>query len=88
MSDRLVPAGVKLAVRGDRKAGVIRAYLSTDDDSDRYEVATLNIAVADLHRDLFEAWVELMTRVVNTMVEATTGATVAGNQRITLADKN
>lgn len=88
MADKLVPAGVKLAVRADRDAGVIRAYFSTLDDTERIEVGTLSIAVADRLRPAFDAWVEGMTRVVNLMTEDVTGQTVVRNDRYTPADKN
>lgn len=81
-------AGLKLAIRGDRPAGVIRAYFSTLDDSERVEIGRLSIAVADRLPAAFEAWKRGMTEVVGLMTEDAVGVRPTGFEEFRPGDKN
>lgn len=81
-------AGLKLAVRADRPAGVIRAYFSTLDDSERVEIGQLAISVADRLPAAFEAWVAGMGEVVKLMTEDAVGVPVINLVRFRPHDKN
>jgi hypothetical protein len=60
---------VKLAIRQDEAAGVIRAYLSSPDDTQREEVATLDLGLARLDPDVFERWTACLTFAVTRLLE-------------------
>lgn len=81
-------AGLKLAVRGDRPAGVIRAYFSTLDDGERVEIGQLSISVADKLPAAFDAWVKGMTEVVMLMTEEAVGVKPTGFETFRPHDKN
>lgn len=71
-------AALKLMVRADRPAGVIRAYFSSLDESSKFEVGTLLITLADDDRALFDAWVNALRDGLARVTAAVTGKTVEG----------
>ena len=79
---------LKLAIRNDEKAGVIRAYFSTIDDEWRDEVATLDRRLAEKIPDLFEKWTALLTAALAVAIKAATGAEVTGFEVFRPGDKN
>lgn len=81
-------ADVKLAIRADRGHGVIRAYVSKMDDSERFEVATLNISIADQIDGAFDRWKAVLTEIFGELVSDATGAAVTGFNEFRLMDKN
>jgi uncharacterized protein YgfB (UPF0149 family) len=56
---------VKLAIRTDERAGVIRAFIMPVDETARYEVATLSLKAAEADRQLFEEWKTALTGHLN-----------------------
>jgi hypothetical protein len=60
----------KLAIRGDQEARVIRAYFSKLDDTDRIEIATLSMNLAEQVPGLFERWVVVIRDAYKTAFEA------------------
>jgi hypothetical protein len=68
VSDANAVPTLKLSFRADRPAGVIRAYFAAMDDSDRLEVGTLNIDLADRHPELFERFQGLMKAAMTAML--------------------
>ena len=68
----------KLAIRGDKEAGLIRAFFSNLDDTDRIEVATLSMQLAKKVPGLFEKWIAVIQEAYKTAFEAATGAEVKG----------
>jgi uncharacterized protein YgfB (UPF0149 family) len=47
---------VKLGIRKDEEAGVIRAFVMTMDETSSYEVSTLSLKLAEGDRQAFEEW--------------------------------
>ena len=60
---------IKISIRGDASAGVIRAYIAIADNSQRFEIATLSMQAADDTPGLFEKWTELMHLVAEAFVK-------------------
>jgi hypothetical protein len=58
---RTMKAPIKLSIRQDDDAGVVRAYFSNFDGSQRYEHATLSLRLAEECPGAFEAWKTLLT---------------------------
>lgn len=88
---KVVKSPAMLSVRGDRPAGVIRAYLVVTPEteaSDRREIGTLSIHLADAAPWAFELWKEAMTRVVTRIVEEATGLPVAFTVPVKPHEKN
>lgn len=81
-------AGVKLAIRTDEKAGVIRAYFSKMDDSERFEVATLDLELARTCDGLFDRWKDALAGALKASVEKATGLEVTGFETFRPHDKN
>jgi len=78
----------KLAIRQDDRAGLLRAYFSSVDDTDRFEVATLNLALARKVPELFGAWKDALANAHRVAVEEATGLKVAGQTETWLHEKN
>jgi hypothetical protein len=51
---------MKVAIRQDDDAGLIRAYFSSLDDRERVEVATLSVALARACPGTLDAWKEML----------------------------
>ncbi len=66
---------MKLAIRTDEAAGVVRAYFSS-------------LRLARKVPGAFEAWVETLSGALATAIRETTGATVAGFRAFRPHDKN
>jgi hypothetical protein len=64
-------AGVKIAIREDPSAGVVRAYLSSMDGRDRTEVATVSVALLRTCPDAFDAWKAMLTAALEHMLRET-----------------
>ena len=79
---------LKLAIRGDEEAGVVRAFFSTMDDADRVEVATLDMRLAANVPGLFDAWKDQLTGALATFIKDAFGATVTGFEVFRPHDKN
>lgn len=60
----------KLAIRQDDEAHLVRAYFSTMDDSNRFEIATLNLGVVQQCPGAFEAWKAALLDIFKLMLEA------------------
>ncbi len=83
MSDNLIRGPVKLKVRGDRPAGVVRAWFALMDESEQMEVGTLSIALADRDKQAYEDWVQAMSDAVKRWVQSVSGIEVAAMIRET-----
>lgn len=83
----MADVGIKVAIRADRPAGVIRAYFATLDGSAMHEVGTLSITIADNDRPTFEAWVAFWEGAMRSMM-AHNGVEVLGFTRFRPHDKN
>lgn len=83
----LVSAGVKVAVRSDREAGVIRASITNMDGSDGFEIATLKITMADDDKQLFEEWHRVLAAGVVRLLQRM-GLPAVGYDTIRLRHKN
>lgn len=79
---------MKLAIRSDKKADLIRAYFSTTDDSDRFEVATLKMSLAQKCPDLFEVWKSALAAALAVSLEEATGGVVTGFEEFRPHNKN
>jgi hypothetical protein len=78
---------VKLAIRHDNEAGLVRAYFSKLDDSERFEIATISLSLLRAVPELFEKWKEALNlALVFTMKEM--GHDVIGVHEIRPHDKN
>lgn len=62
---------MKLAIRQDEEAGVIRAYFAQLDDSQRFEVATLHLELTRKCPGLFDAWKEALTEALRQALRET-----------------
>lgn len=78
---------MKLAIRQDNDAGLIRAYFSTLDDTERAEVATLSLRVARECPGSFDAWKSMLTLALKHVLTEM-GITVVGFQSIKAHEKN
>lgn len=78
----------KLAFREDKKAGVIRCYFSSLDDSDRTEIGQMSVALCRKVPDLFDRWVVLMQAAYKVALEESTGCEVTGFHTYRPHDKN
>jgi hypothetical protein len=63
--------GVKIAIRQDDEAGIVRAYLSSMDDRDYAEVATVSVALLRACPDAFDAWKAMLTAALGHMLRET-----------------
>jgi len=70
--------GVKLSIRTDQAASVVRAYFATLDDTERYEVATLDLGLANQVPNLVEQWCGLLALALAYTLDAVTGEKVSG----------
>jgi hypothetical protein len=61
---------VKVAIREDHGAGLVRAYFSRMDDSERVEVATVSLYLLKSTPELFGRWKDLLTFALKAHVEA------------------
>jgi hypothetical protein len=78
---------VKLAIRHDNEADLVRAYFSKLDDSERFEIATISLSLLRAVPELFEKWKEALNlALVFTMKEM--GHDVIGVHEIRPHDKN
>lgn len=78
----------KLAIRHDDAAGLLRAYFSSMDDTDRLEVATISLVLVRKTPGLFEDWKTALAKAHRTFVEEATGLTMDGQCEIRLRDMN
>ncbi len=62
-------APVKLAIRTDAEAGLIRAFLVIEESAQRVEIATLSLVVAHDVPGTFEAWKDALTKIIVLVVE-------------------
>lgn len=83
-----IRSGVKCKIRGDRDAGVIRAWIATDDESVEQLIGTLDMAMAEDDRQLFKEWKDAMSAFVTRWVERTAGVKVATVQEFRKCDEN
>ena len=81
------PSPVKLAFRTDEEAGVVRCFLSSNDDKERAELSSMNLAMLHTHPTLFDKWKALMTETFIWMLEQE-GLPVAGSHEFKLRQKN
>jgi hypothetical protein len=80
-------AGVKIAIREDPSAGIVRAYLSSMDDRDYTEVATVSVALLRACPDAFDAWKAMLTAALGHMLRET-GHTPLGFFEVRPEEKN
>lgn len=80
-------SSLKVAIRADRPAGVIRAFLANLDGSDAFELGTLSIRIADENKATFDAWVSFWEMAVQGML-GNIGVDVKHWQRFKGSDKN
>lgn len=66
-------APVKIAIRTDTEAGLIRAYFSMTDNAERYEVSTLSLGAARQVEGLFEKWAESLNLITAQFVREEMG---------------
>jgi hypothetical protein len=78
---------MKLAIRTDQAAGVIRAYFSSLDDRLRFEVSTLALGLARDDPAAFEAWKDAMAQALRRALEGA-GVTVLGMNVVKPEEKN
>ena len=75
-------AGIKLSIREDKEAGVIRAFFAPNNPNDkraaRREVATLSREIAEACPGLFEEWVKTLSAALAMTIQEATGMEVAG----------
>ncbi len=61
---------VKIAIRQDTEAGLIRAYLAHEDPrTQRIEISSLSLALAETIPGAFEVWKDAMTKVMVLVME-------------------
>lgn len=80
-------AGVKIAIRTDDAAGVVRAYLSSIDDRERTEVATVSVALLRACPDAWGAWKAMLAAALDHMLRET-GHDVRGFLDVVPHEKN
>jgi hypothetical protein len=78
---------MKLAIRQDNEAGLIRAYFSTIDDKERAEASTLSLRLARECPGAFDAWKEMLSLALKHVLTEM-GITVVGFQSIKAHEKN
>ena len=74
MTEQQIP---KLAIRQDDEEGVIRAYISRMDDSQRFEIATLSLEVARNAPGAFDRWKDCISEIF-TQILKDNGVPVTG----------
>lgn len=79
---------VKLAIRADRKAGVILASITDFQESELLTISTFSLRVADKNRAAFEAWVKGVDAAFREILEDVTGLKVLDTKRFNQKDKN
>jgi hypothetical protein len=78
---------VKLAIRTDEKAGLVRAYFNSLDDSRRDEVATISLQLLRKVPGLFEVWNQALADALAFALKEC-GYEVVGFDRVRPHDKN
>lgn len=73
MSGKVVTAGMKLMIRADAKAGVVRAFFAMEDESEKFEVATISIQLLHDNPGLFDTWKDALGKAVKRFVADVTG---------------
>lgn len=78
---------LKLEIRQDDQAGMVRACFAALDSSRREEVATISLALVDSDRKLFEAWKQALTDALVRLLEGA-GYTVESVTQIRPHEEN
>jgi hypothetical protein len=81
LKENSVVVDMKVAIRHDAEAGLVRAYFSTMDETRRTEVATFSDLVAHDSPAAFELWKQALATALLDALKAA-GAEVLGLKRV------
>lgn len=82
---------IKLAIRTDRGAGLVRAFFAPMDprsDMEWIEVATISVVVLDRNKAVFERWKELLKVAIDDAYEAVIGVRPEAHHEFRPGDMN
>lgn len=72
-TNRKTVAAMKVAIRADRPAGVVRASFASMNEEVSAEVATLSLVLADTDKEAYEDWLQMLSKAMNRLIEKSIG---------------
>lgn len=79
---------MKLAFRHDEDADLVRCYLSSLDDTDRFEVSTFKLSVLRAVPGLFDQWKKVLQSFIQYAVKEIGGGAITAWHEIRAQEKN
>lgn len=80
--------GVKLAIRQDDESGMVVAYFSKSDDSERFVMGCIRTTLLDTQPGLYDRWKLVMTEAFSRELQTITGMEPAAMVEYKLHEKN
>jgi len=66
-------AAMKVAIRTDRRAGVVRASFASMNEEVSAEISTISTVLVDTDKEAFEDWVRMLKKAMNRLIKKSIG---------------